>query len=533
MKPLTTPTKPGFATPGSPRLSEPWGFCQPLRRMEGSDQPASTSGTLPAWVWPTLMIGALLFFGAGTWLLPLMDRDEPRFAEASREMLESGNWIVPHLNGQYRFDKPPLIYWLQAAGIAVLGPSEAAVRWPSVLCATLTLGLITTWGRRLAGDRTGLMAGILWATCPQAFVHAHLAVADMAMVFFFTLSAWSGWEWHRSGPGARGFSGWFWTFFTSLALGFLAKGPVAWLAALPAILMGWGLVGDRHAAPVPSRRPVLWLCGGLWTLALVAAWGIPALVATRGAFFEVGIGKHVVARSVGVLEGHGLKGLTGYLGSLPFYGLTLLVGFLPWSPWLVSLVWRRRGGPSLPPIDRYLAIGIAGVFVVFTLIRTKLPHYTLPAFPLIALWLGKALAIDPSAFRIFRRMAVTTALVLGLVAGPGLWLFGRMLPVPPLAEAVRSRIGPKTEIATLGFAEPSVYWYFRPTGGPWVRHLDDEAQALEFLGRSGSRLCILPEGESFGRLTARFPELQTLRADGFNPANGKRVGLRILLRESP
>ena len=189
-------------------------------------------------------------------------------------------------------------------------------------------------------------------------------------------------------------------------------------------------------------------------------------------------------------------------------------------------------GP-LPAIDRYLAAGIAGVFVVFTLIRTKLPHYTLPAFPLIALWLGKTLAAESSATRPFRRVVAATAVILGLVAVPGLWLCARQLPVRRLAEALRPRIGPGTEIATLGFHEPSVYWYFRPDGGPWVRHLDKEEEALEFLGRSGSRLCILPEGELFRRLTARLPELQTLRADGFNPANGRRVGLRILLRESP
>ncbi len=66
-----------------------------------------------------LLAVALSCFGAGSWSLPLMDRDEPRFAEASREMLETGNWVVPHLNGEDRFDKPPLIYWLQAGSISL------------------------------------------------------------------------------------------------------------------------------------------------------------------------------------------------------------------------------------------------------------------------------------------------------------------------------------------------------------------------------------------------------------------------------
>ena len=480
------------------------------------------------------MAGALLCFSAGTGWLPLMDRDEPRFAEASREMIESGNWLVPYLNGQYRFDKPPLIYWLQAGGISLLGPSELAVRLPSVLSATLTAGLLALWGRRLSGDRAGMTSALVWVACPQAFVHAHLAVADMAMVFFFTLSCWSGWELHQARGDRRAISRWFLVFFGSLALGFLAKGPVAWLAALPAIL--WGASrsdGLPPGPPSPLRRPGLWVLGWLLTLAVVALWGIPALVATRGEFFEVGIGKHVVARSVGVMEGHGLRGLKGYVGSLPFYALTLMVGFLPWSPWLVTWGWRLRSSGPLLPIDRYLATGVAGVFLVFTLIRTKLPHYTLPAFPLMALWLGKTIAERPQCHRSFRRFTAITLAVLLLVALPGAWMFSSLLPVPRLARELRPWTHPSTELASLEFHEPSLYWYVRPTGGPWIRHLGDEAAAREFLAQPGSRICVLPDGEVFRRLASTFPELRRVGAGGFNPANGKRVELRALVRIGP
>ena len=501
--------------------------------MEASIGSPRESSQLPPWSWVILLAVALTCFGAGSWLLPLMDRDEPRFAEASREMLETGNWMVPHLNGQYRFDKPPLIYWFQAASISLLGASEIAVRLPSILSATLTAALVALWGRRLAGDRAGMMAGILWVACPQAFVHAHLAVADMTMVFFFTLSSWSGWELHEARGRGRAIAGWFWVFFTSLALGFLAKGPVAWLAALPALLLALGRGTSPSDLASPWRQPRLWGLGGMLTLGLVAIWGIPALLATRGAYFQVGIGKHVVARSIGVLEGHGLQGLRGYLGSLPFYGLTLLVGFLPWSPWLVKSLWRTRTAGPLSPIDRYLLAGITGVFVVFTLIRTKLPHYTLPAFPLIALWLGKTIASGPPAFRRFRGLTVGTLAVMLLVSLPGLGLFARHLPVPRLAEECRRWIGPRTELATLEFQEPSLYWYLRPNGGPWIQHLTNEAAALEFLSRSGSRLCVVPDGESYNHLSARFPELRSFRVGGFNPANGKHVELRALIRETP
>lgn len=481
-----------------------------------------------------MMIVACIGFAAGTGTLPLMDRDEPRFAEASREMLESGDWVVPRLNGQYRFDKPPLIYWLQATSLSLLGPSEAAVRWPSVACATLTLGMIVLWGRRTSGDRAGLLGGLVWATCPQAFVHAHLAVADMAMVACFTLSCWAGWEVHRAPLRGRTLMGWSGVFFGSLALGFLAKGPVAWLAAVPAIHLAC-----RRAERTPSgsspdspwRRPALWAWGWAGTLGAVALWGVPALLATRGEFFEVGIGRHVVARSVGVLEGHGLRGLWGYLGSLPFYGLSFLVGFLPWSPWMLSLLRnQRRTGEPVEPMDRYLATGIIGVFVVFTLIRTKLPHYTLPAFPLIALWMGRRLAALPGTGPAIRNLGAVTAVVLGLVAGPGLWFFAQRLPVPRLAAVCRPWIDSSTQVATLGFHEPSVYWYFRPAGGPWVRHLQGESEAEDFLAGDGPRLCLVADEAVFSRLKARFPGVREFGAGGFNPANGKPVELRALVR---
>jgi 4-amino-4-deoxy-L-arabinose transferase-like glycosyltransferase len=479
-----------------------------------------------------LLVASLFWFGIGTGTLPLMDRDEPRFAEASREMLESGDWIIPRLNGRYRFDKPPLIYWLQAASLRWMGPSEAAVRWPSVLCATATLGVVAAWGRRLAGERAGLYAGLVWATCPQAFVHAHLAVADMVMVVCFTVACWAGWEAHRAGAGRGSARGWLWLFFASLALGFLAKGPVAWLAALPAMGLSAGRTRVREGPaepPSPWRRPSVWAWGWMGTLAAVGLWGVPALLATGGEFLTVGIGKHVVARSVGVLEGHGWRGLWGYLASLPFYPLAFLAGFLPWSPWMLALWWRRRrDGPMADPIERYLATGIVAVFLVFTLVRTKLPHYTLPAFPLIALWMGRTLADLPEARGRFRRLALASAVTLGLVAGPGLGFFARLLPVPRLATSCRSWIHPSTEIATLGFEEPGVYWYFRPAGGPWVRHLQTEAEAVEFLGRTGSRVCLVADDGAFSRLSARFPDRRVAEATGFNPANGRTVNLRAL-----
>src|SRR5882724_5918073 len=143
---------------------------------------------------------ALLFFGCvvfqtlGTWSLPLIDRDEPRFAEASREMIGRGNYIVPYFNNQLRLDKPPLTYWAQVSSYRVFGESDFAARFPSAIAAALTAVLILAWGRRIGGEKLGWWAAIIFTLSLQTFVHAKAAVADMWLVLFVTLAHWAGYE---------------------------------------------------------------------------------------------------------------------------------------------------------------------------------------------------------------------------------------------------------------------------------------------------------------------------------------------------
>ena len=98
-----------------------------------------------------LFLACVLFHVIGTWSLPLIDRDEPRFAEASREMIERGDYVVPYFNNQYRFDKPPLTYWAQVASYKVFGENDFAARFPSAIAAALVALSIFAWGSRLGG----------------------------------------------------------------------------------------------------------------------------------------------------------------------------------------------------------------------------------------------------------------------------------------------------------------------------------------------------------------------------------------------
>jgi Dolichyl-phosphate-mannose-protein mannosyltransferase len=107
-----------------------------------------------------LFFFALFLHSLGNSTLPLIDRDEPRFAEASREMQQSGDYLIPRINGDFRFDKPPLIYWCQAAAFNLLGDNDFAARLPSVLFAAATAVATALWGGRIFGPRTGLCAGL-------------------------------------------------------------------------------------------------------------------------------------------------------------------------------------------------------------------------------------------------------------------------------------------------------------------------------------------------------------------------------------
>ena len=142
----------------------------------------------------TLFVACVLFHLAGTWSLPLIDRDEPRFAEAAREMIQRSDYVVPYFNNQYRFDKPPLTYWFQTLSYRVFGENDFAARFPSAIAAALVSILLLAWGRRIENERVGWWAAIMFALCLQTFMHAKAAVADMWLVLFVTAAGWAGYE---------------------------------------------------------------------------------------------------------------------------------------------------------------------------------------------------------------------------------------------------------------------------------------------------------------------------------------------------
>jgi len=431
-----------------------------------------------------LFLAVIIIDSLGNNTLPLIDRDEPRFAEASREMRQTGDFVIPRVNGDYRFDKPPLIYWCQVGSTALLGESDFSVRLPSALFAAATAVLTAIWGARLYGRKIGLWSGIMFGSCLQLFIHGRAAVADLPMLFFFLSATWIAWE-RITKPESR----LLWVgFYVSLALGFLAKGPIALLPILfPAIFY----ISQKKRFSFHAGSALL---GTFLFVLIVGAWGIPALVATKGEFFAIGIGRHVVMRSVTPMQSHGANGLLGYCLSLPFYLITIFFSFFPWCIYLPPMLLRLRRGIDLP--ERYLLGGIALVFLVFTLIQTKLPHYTLPAFPLLAILTAKTLnatvlARSRSFPLVFARWltGATVALYL-LVSSIGFALVAPYFPSKKAYENVKALLTAQTRAAFASYDEQSLIWYFRYTVKPFLVHVSP-SEVAHFMSSSPSAVCVV------------------------------------------
>jgi len=431
----------------------------------------------------SILLLSLVLLLAGNWILPLTDRDEARFGEASREMIQRGDYIVPWFNGHWRFDKPVLIYWCQIASYRVLGDTDFAARLPSVLFTAATALLLVRWGRKTGNARTGFLAGAMYVTALHVALIGRIATADMAMIFFVTLAAWSGWELTRPECASR--KKWWWIFYVALALGFLAKGPVAWLP-LGGIFLGRWLRKDQFRLPL--NETIVGLCVAV---ALVTLWGGPALMQTGGQFWSVGMGEHVINRSLGVINRHGLTGTAGYLVLLPMYFATFFVSFLPWSlrvPGTLRRWWPERQRDDL---GWYLLLNAAVVFVVFSLVKTKLPHYTMPAFPLIALWLARQISGDTQVASWFgKRLAVMVTLI--LVVTLGVFTFARShLLTLNLWNATQAHVRPETKIGCFGYVEPSLVWRFRAVTTNYVTFGKADL-ARDFLTNTPPFILVIP-----------------------------------------
>ncbi|PWC42361.1 glycosyltransferase family 39 protein [Azospirillum sp. TSO22-1] len=335
---------------------------------------------VPLLAYALLALLAVALFLPGFTVVPPFDRDEARFAQASYQMLESGNYVDIRFQDEARYKKPIGIYWLQAAATALSGEPGKAIwtyRIPSMLGAVLSV-LLTAWiGARLFGPGAGVLGAVMLAGCVVLGVEARMAKTDAVLLATILAAqlALARLYLRRDEPEeGRATAVAFWV---AVGISILIKGPLVLLVS-GATLAGLAL-WERRVAWLRKLRPLLGL--GI-VAALVAPWLIAIAIQSKGAFFAESVGHDMLGKVAGGQEGKGLP--PGY------YLGTFWITFAPWSfltllalPW----VWLNRRAPAV----RFCVCWIVPTWIVFEAVPTKLLHYTLPAFPAIALLTAQAL----------------------------------------------------------------------------------------------------------------------------------------------
>jgi 4-amino-4-deoxy-L-arabinose transferase-like glycosyltransferase len=325
------------------------------------------------------VFGLLYFFQLGG--PTLTNPDEGRYAEIPREMVASGDWITPRLNGVNYFEKPPLMYWAVAGCLKVFGPGEWSMRAMPVLFALGGVLLTYAAARSLYGRDAGLLSAAVLGSSLLYFVIAHIILLDMAVsvlmsatLFCFILGV-------REPPGAK--RRWlFYGLYTSAALATLTKGLIGVLVT-GAVLFLWLLLFHQWK----RLRPFHLLEGALLFLAIAAPWHV--LVAWHN---ETWMHRYFVYE-------HWLRFMTPVAsrpGAWYYYIGIVLAGLIPWVGFLWPAVREGvRGGwaARAKNADAWFLVTWAGfMFLFFTKSHSKLAPYILPVFPALAVLIGSWLA---------------------------------------------------------------------------------------------------------------------------------------------
>lgn len=356
-----------------------------------------------------LLLISLALFVPGQWSVPPLDRDEPRYTQATKQMLETGDYVDIRFQEQARHKKPVGIYWLQAAAVKASGLGVEAPLWvyrlPSLIGATLCV-LLTFWtARAFMGPGGALLAGLFVAMAIILGVEGRLAKTD-AVLFAAIVAAQGALAriWQRQTD--RRLWGLAFIFWTALAAGVLVKGPVALM-----------VVGLTVIGLMALKREVAWfkraapLYGIAWFLLLVSPWFVAIWIATDGTFFQEAIGKDFLGKVGQGQEGHGAPPLT--------HLAVMFAVFWPLPAYFLlsaTTIWHERASRLVV----FCAAWFVPSWVVFELVATKLPHYTMPLLPALAMPVAAALvdAHSLSANKILRWIAaVLLALPIVGIAG--------------------------------------------------------------------------------------------------------------------
>jgi 4-amino-4-deoxy-L-arabinose transferase-like glycosyltransferase len=349
-------------------------------------------------LWLLLIIWLAFFWNVGS--ISIIDETEPLFAEASRQMVVTGDWITPYYNGVTRFDKPILIYWLQALSFSIFGVNEWAVRLPSTLSslALTYLGFYTlrrfgvnpwenrsrqlnNWLRQPELWYSALIGATLMALNPITIAWGRTGVSDSLLTVCIAGGLMSFFIAYASD---RHKTIWYIVSYILVGLAALTKGPVG--IVLPGAIALVFLFYVGNLKPVLREMKLLW--GIVITLLINIPWYALATWRNGESFINSFFGYHNVERFTTVVNHHG--------GPWYIYFPILLVGFAPWSLYLpLALVktkfWQRRYWQKIPRsthLSVFATIWLVIVFVFFSVAVTKRANYILPLIPAAAILVG-------------------------------------------------------------------------------------------------------------------------------------------------
>jgi 4-amino-4-deoxy-L-arabinose transferase-like glycosyltransferase len=434
-----------------------------------------------------LIIVALLAFLPGFFQIGPVDRDEARFAQATKQMIETGDYVDIRFQDETRYKKPIGIYWLQAAAVKlarVAGLARADItiwlyRIPSLLGAIGAV-LVTYWAAlAFVSRRAAVLAGIMMAACILLGVEARLAKTDAALLLACVaamgalgrvyLDAFSG-SAPRGSPWALPA-----IFWTALAGGILLKGLlILMFVALTVIVLA---IFDRSAGWLWRLKP---LAGIGWMLLLVLPWFIAIIARYGGGFFEESIGHDLAAKIGSGQETHGAPPGTYFvLFWVTFFPGSILAGLA--TPAVVQS-WRE-------PATKFLLAWLIPSWIVFELVMTKLPHYVLPLYPAIAILIAGVVDHDALSRRLWLQRGTV-------------WWFLITLALAAIAVIANLYFEQQAGLRTWPFLAVAVILAF---GAWWLYQLDGAEASLLRAAGAAILISIAVFGLTFPRLPSLFP----------------------------
>ena len=391
-----------------------------------------TIAALPRRAWIALALIVAIAWFANLDVRKLQHPDEGRYAEIAREMLVSGDWVTPRLDGLKYFEKPPLQYWLTAASFKAFELDEWTARLPGAVAGFATVVVVAVTSAALAGAAAGVYAGLVLAGSVWLFGISHLVTLDALLTFWLTLSLCAFLRAQHARASPSHVKRWMLLAYAAAAAGVLTKGLVALLIPFATLVVYTLVTRDRG----PWRR--LHAASGLALLVAIAApWFV--LVSLRNPEFARFFFIHEHFERFLTTEHH-------RVGAWWYFLPMFVVGFLPWTGlflWVLPKSWREATTDGAGfAWAKFCLVWTAFVLVFFSLSGSKLPSYILPMFPSAALVLGWQL----ERARIQTLAVVTLVLAVLTLA---LWL-ATVVGWPRLAEALADARTPRALYDALG-----------------------------------------------------------------------------------